>query len=127
MHVRRKMMRRLAAFCVFLIVSILAIGLFCVALDPNQYAGYWYSSNDQCVYLFQDGLIFSVNNAEAFLNEDSFEGAYTYSKDVVFLFVKDIEGLEREKNLYLHHSGDASFLCENKDGSGKIYFMRYNK
>jgi len=120
-------MRRLVVVFIILIIIIIVAGLGSTAVDPNHFTGQWYYSGDQSIYLFQEGLIFSSTNAELLSHVDSFKGAYTYCKDAVFLFVEDIDGLETEKLLYLLHSGDCSFLCENKDGSGVVYFIRYNK
>lgn len=119
-------MKRLAIFGIIVIFCILIAGFCQTAMDPEAFAGQWYSSSDQSIYLFQEGLIYSPQNAIAISDTDSISGAYSYCGKSVFLFASGIKGLETEKELYLIHKGDGSFLCENKDGSGKIYFIRYH-
>ena len=45
----------------------------------------------------------------------------------VFLFASGIDGLEQSRELYLVENDTESFLCENKDGSGQIFFVRDNR
>ena len=120
-------MRRLVAASFVLLLILIAVGLNITAIDPDFFSGQWYYSADQRAYLFQEGLIISLKQDKSILQDDALLGAYIFSKDTIYLFVKDIAGLESEKKLYLLHNGDGSFLCENSDGSGEIYFIRYNK
>ena len=117
-------MRRLLVFGILIVVLLILAGLGQTALDPEAFTGEWYSAEDQSVYLFQDGLIqcsrhFVVQAEEGFLS-----GAYCFSRDSILLFAEGIPGLESEKELYLISGGDGSFLCDRKDGSGKIFFIR---
>lgn len=111
----------------FFIAALLIViaGLIQTARDPASFSGEWYSSQDQTLYLFEEGLIYCSKHPVA-LSENSFlSGAYVCSKESIYLFATGIHGLEREQELYLIRKEDCSFLCENKDGSGRIYFIRY--
>jgi len=118
-------MKKVWAFCIIAVFIIIA-GLRQTAIDPESYTGYWYSPEDHSRYLFQNGLIccpkYEINISES----DSITGAYVYCKNSILLFAEGVEGLEKEKELYLVHRGDGSFLCENADGSGAVYFIRYH-
>jgi len=120
-------MKRLAAFSTIILLFIIITGFGQTAVDPEDFAGQWYSSSDQSVYLFQEGLIYCPKHAVAISDNASISGAYSYCKNSIYLFAIGVNGLETEKALYLVHSGDGSFLCENKDGSGIIYFIRYKE
>jgi hypothetical protein len=104
---------------------LLCIGIFLglsqTALDPSDFSGIWYDAQNQDAYLFQEGLITGSKEP------DSMVGAYWYCRDSVVLFVRDMEGLETERELYLNQDGEVSFLSENRDGSGKVFFLRYKK
>ena len=120
-------MRRLAIILIVSVICILLTGLFQPALNPRDFTGKWYSSADQSVYLFQEGLIFCSRHSVALSETEFLSGAYSFGKDSVFLFAEGIAGLEQERQLYLVKRGEESCLCENRDGSGQIYFIRYNK
>lgn len=113
-------MKRFIFLCIAIILLILICGFSQTALDPQDYSGKWYSSADQKVYLFQEGLIYGPSKTTALC------GAYSYSRNSIYLFVTGMEGLEQEKALFLVKNRDGSFLCESPDGSGKLYFIRYN-
>jgi len=119
-------MKRLATICIILILSILAAGFSLPARNPDDFTGKWYSAADQTLYLFHEGLIHCSKNAVATSDSTAISGAYTCSQKSILLFAVGIDGLEREKELYLVQKGEGSFLCENPDGSGTIYFIRYN-
>lgn len=120
-------MRWLAILSIILFLLILVAGLSQTAIDPDDFTGKWYSSEDQSIYLFQEGLIYCPKHAIALSDRDSISGAYSFCGSSVFLFANGIEGLETEKELYLVTNHDGCFLCENQDGSGTVYFIRYNK
>ncbi len=120
-------MKRVAVICIVLFIICIFTGLSRTALDPEDFSGLWYTAEDQRAYSFQEGLIFCSKQYPGISGVESIRGAYWYCKDSVILFAKGIEGLETEKELYLIYNGDMSCLCENKDGSGKIYFIRYNE
>ena len=117
-------MRRLAMVLIIICILLIIVGLSQTAWNPESICGAWYSSDDQQAYLFEEGLIFCDKYA---LDKDSLCGAYSYSKNSVYLFAKGIDDLETETEIYYFKNHDGSFLCENKDGSGKIYFIRYNE
>lgn len=120
-------MRRLAILSVILFLLIIIAGLSQTAMDPDNFTGKWYSSKDQSIYLFQEGLIYSPKHAVALSDKDSISGAYSFCGTSVFLFAKGIDGLETEQELYLVTNHDGCFLCENTDGSGTVYFIRYDQ
>ena len=120
-------MKRIAIFCIIIISIISIIGLSQTAINPESFSGEWYASGDQRVFLFQNGLIYSPKNAVISSDAGAVSGAYTYCSDSVFLFTEGVQGLETEKQLYLVHQDVSSFLCDNKDGTGKIYFIRQRK
>lgn len=114
-------MKRLTGICLTILCIGILLGLSQTAMDPADFSGLWYASEDQTAYLFQEGLI---TGSKA---PDSMVGAYWYCRDSVVLFVQDLEGLETERELYLNQDGEVSFLSENRDGSGKVFFLRYKK
>ena len=114
-------MRR-AALIVFLILICAIIAGFCqTAVDPEDFTGQWYASSDQSTYTFREGIVFSGKSPL----EDSFCGAYSFGRKSIFLFASGVPGLEQETQLYLVEKDEGSFLCENPDGTGEIYFIRY--
>ena len=117
-------MRRRAIVFIIICILLIIVGMSQTAWNPDSIRGEWYSSDDQKSYLFEEGLIFCDKYA---LDTDSLCGAYSYCRNSVLLFAKGIEGLGTETEIYYFKNHDGSFLCENKDGSGKIYFIRYNK
>jgi len=119
-------MRRLAAFCIVIILLIILVGFSQTAIDPEDFSGEWYSSDNQNVYLFREGLIYCPKFPIALTDSIFISGAYSHCDDSIVLFAAGIPGLETEKELYLIEKEDASFLYENKDGSGTIYFIRYH-
>ena len=112
------------ALALSIVLLMIIIGLHQPVMDPQDYTGQWYSADDQSIYLFQNGLICSSRHAVPLSDTESISGAYSYCKNSILLFAEGIEGLETEKELYLVHNEDGSFLCENKDGTGEIYFIR---
>ena len=113
------------ALALSIVLLMIIIGLHQPVMDPQDYTGQWYSADDQSIYLFQNGLICSSRHAVPLSDTESISGAYSYCKNSILLFAEGIEGLETEKELYLVHNEDGSFLCENKDGTGEIYFIRH--
>ena len=117
-------MRRSVVLFIAVIFLIIIAGLNRMVLDPEAFCGEWYSNEDQDIYLFQEGLIYRSGSDGLLTEPVSFCGAYSYSTDSIFLFLEGISGLETEQELYLVQNKDGSFLCENEDGSGRIYFIR---
>lgn len=117
-------MRRVAVSSFIILVCVIVAGLCQSAIDPDNFAGEWYSAMDQSVYLFQDGLLYCTKHPVPLSDNTYISGAYTYSKNTIFLFAAGIEGLEKERELHLIHNDDGSFLCESEDGTGQIYFIR---
>ena len=109
---------------VLLIITLL---LSQTAMDPEDFTGQWYSSREQCVYLFRDGLIYCEKYPLTVLEDAAVSGAYTFSGKSVYLFAAGIEGLEESRELYLVETKEESMLCEHKDGTGEIYFVRDNR
>lgn len=120
-------MKRAAVVCTVILLSIILVGFGQTAMNPDDVVGQWYSSVDQSGYLFREGLIYCTKHVVPLSDTDSISGAYIFSKNSVFLFAEGVEGLESAKELYLIQKGDGSFLCENKDGSGAVYFIRYHE
>ncbi len=112
-------------------ISIILLTIICLlgktAMDPEDFSGEWYSGKEQCIYLFCDGLIYCQKYPVSLSDSDFISGAYTFSEKSVFLFAEGIEGLESPREVYLIQNKDESLLCENDDGSGKIYFIRDNR
>lgn len=119
-------MKRSLVVGFIIIVIVSAVGLSRTAVNPECFAGVWYASDDQSIYLFQEGLIYIGRDGAASPEAGNICGAYAYSQKTLFLFVEGIEGLETERLLYLVRDGDSSCLCEQEDGSGRLYFVRYN-
>lgn len=117
-------MKQATAFSIVLLLLIIVV-LSQTAIDPEDFTGQWYSSNDQSVYLFQDGLIYCSKHVIPLSDTDSISGSYTYCRNSIYLFANGIDGLETAKEVYLVQRDDGSFLCENQDGTGEIYFIRY--
>lgn len=111
--------------CLSILVFLLSCAVFLsrTALDPDAYIGQWYSAEDQRSYFFSEGLIYFGNKPEA--ESDTAAGAYVYCKKSIVLYAEGIDGLETEKELYLVRKDRVCFLCENPDGSGPLYFIRY--
>lgn len=111
--------------------AILLLAIFCVlsrtAVDPEDFTGDWYSSCEQCIYHFQDGLIYCPKYPILTSDGNSISGAYVFSGKSVFLFVNGIEGLETEREVFLVETAEESLLCENADGTGQIFFVRDNR
>lgn len=120
-------MKRLSLFCTMFMLIIIVGGLCLTAIDPADYSGKWYSTKDQNVYLFQEGMIYCPKHAVMLSDTEYISGAYTYSQSSIFLFVDGIEGLETGRELFLIQSADSCFLCEKSDGSGTVYFIRDHK
>jgi len=97
------------------------------AMDPEDFSGEWYSSQEQAVYLFEEGIIYCQKYPIAVSEYDYISGGYAFSGKSVFLFAKGIDGLETAKEVYLIQNADESILCEHKDGTGNIYFVRDNR
>lgn len=113
------------ALALSMALLMIIIGLNQPVIDPQDYTGQWYSAKNQSVYLFQNGLIYCSKHSIALTDTDSISGAYSYGKKSILLFADGIDGLKTEKEIYLVNNNDGSFLCEHKDGSGEIYFIRY--
>ena len=109
------------------LLACLALGLCLTAVDPEDFTGQWYSAADQSVYLFRDGLVFCSRHAVPLSDTETISGAYTFGKDRIYLFASGIPGLEKERELYLVISGEEHCLCENPDGTGTVYFIRYQE
>ena len=108
------------------IVTVMAIAfLGQTAIDPQDYTGQWYSASGQQVYCFQEGVIYCDKYAVTLSDGTSISGAYSFSGKKVALFALGVEGLESVKELYLVENKEESLLCERKDGSGQIYFVRH--
>lgn len=114
-------MKRLAAACLIIFLIGILLGLSQTAQDPADFSGIWYTLKDQSPYVFQKGLITGPKST------DPMVGAYWYCKDSVVLFVQDVEGLEKERELYLISDREVNLLCESSDGTGIVYFIRYRK
>lgn len=111
----------------FMILLLIIVGLCQPVVDLQNYTGVWYSADDQTVYLFQNGLIYCTNHAVPISGMDFVSGAYSYCINSILLFANGVEGLETEKEVFWVQNDNGSFLCENKDGSGEIYFIRQHK
>ena len=118
-------MKYVLALC--LVLLVIFTGLSQSAVNPQNYTGQWYSADNQSVYLFQNGLIYCSKYPITLSDTESINGAYSFSKNSIFLFSKGIEDLETETELFFVRNREGSFLCENADGTGKIYFIRYQE
>ena len=111
--------------------AIALLAIFCLlgrtAVDPEDFTGQWYSSREQCIFLFRDGLIYCEKYPISESDPSFLSGAYVFSGKSVFLFANGIEGLEKEREVYLIETPEESLLCEKKDGTGQIYFVRDNR
>ena len=110
--------------------AVVLLGIFCAlnrtAMDPADFTGDWYSSYEQCIYHFQDGLIYCPKYP-IMSDGEAISGAYVFSGKSILLFAKGIQGLENEREVYLIETKEESLLCENADGTGQIYFVRDNR
>ena len=120
-------MKQLSALCVLIFIMLIAVVFPQAAIDPNDFTGEWYSSQDQDLYLFQHGLIYYPRKRIATSDTTFISGAYTYSKKSILLFAAGIKGLETERELFLVQKDDVTFLCEYPDGSGQVFFIRSRK
>ena len=120
-------MKRFVVICITILFCLTAVGLSRSAADPDDFTGQWYSAADQSVYLFREGLIFCSRHRVPLSDKDAISGAYTFGKDRIFLFATGIPGLETERELYLITEGEECFLGENPDGTGTVYFIRYQE
>ena len=117
--------KRGALFCI-LILALSLIAVLCrAAVDPEDFTGQWYASADQSVYLFHEGIVYCAKYPVMLSEEAAISGAYVFSRDTICLFARGVPGLERERVLYLVHGEESSFLCENRNGTGPVYFIRY--
>lgn len=117
-------MKRALKILIVIFLFIVVVCLSQTAVDPDDFTGHWFSSEDHSVYLFRNGLIYCPRHSVPISDADSISGAYCYGKDRVYLFAKGIQGLENGKELYLIQKDDTSILCDSRDGSGVIYFAR---
>ena len=117
-------MKKWLALSVILIAAVIGILLNQTVCDPSEFSGEWYSASDQTLYLFQEGMIYCQKHPVMLLNDQPVSGAYTFSGKTVMLFASGVEGLEKERQLYLIHNKDESILCDRKDGRGKVFFIR---
>lgn len=102
------------------IMLIFLIGLSVPVIEPEDFTGIWYSSQDAAMYTFENGLIFSWDPSK----ERQQCGAYSFCADSVFLFVLDVEGLETEQELMLIRDKSGDRLVGGKNGNGITYFQR---
>jgi len=97
------------------VMALLAAFLFLsrTAVDPEDFTGQWYSSREQCIYEFRDGLIYCSKYPLCKLEEGALSGAYVFSGKSIFLFARGIEGLETEREVYLIEKPEESlrFIC----------------
>ena len=111
--------------------AVVLLGIFYTlnrtAMDPADFTGDWYSSREQCIYHFQNGLIYCPKYPILISDGNAISGAYVFSGKSIFLFAKGIEGLETEREVYLVETAEESLLCENDDGTGQIFFVRDNR
>ena len=119
-------MKRLSVFGFLAFLLMIIAGLGQPVMDPDCFTGQWHSADDQSVYLFQEGLIYSSNPGVALSDKESISGAYSFCKDSILLFAAGVEGLETEKELYFVSSNNECVLRDQKDGSGKVYFIRHH-
>ena len=96
-------------------------------VDPEDFTGEWYDTSGQHIYLFRNGIIHCEQHFTTLPDGSTFSGAYTFSGKSVALFAMGVDGLEDVKELYLVENKNESLLCDSADGSGTIYFVRYNK
>lgn len=118
-------MKRWFIFCIILLLLTTVVGINQTAVDPELFSGEWYSAEGLDLYLFEGGLIYNLNNSIMLLDDACISGAYVYCKDSIVLFARGIDGLEKERELYLIRKDNVSILCDNENGSGITYFLRY--
>lgn len=119
-------MRKLLLCGIAIITVAMLAFLGQTAVDPDNFNGEWYSASGQQIYRFQNGIIHCDQYSVALADGNSISGAYTFSGKSVALFALGVEGLESVKELYLVENKVESLLCERKDGTVKIYFVRHN-
>lgn len=118
-------MKRWVPFGIVLIlVLIVALFLFSTVVAPERFTGEWYSSEDGSLYLFQEGIIACADHSVPVSDEETFSGAYRFGKNSIAIFVISADGPGEVKELYWEHTKGGDILCENEDGTGKIYFYR---
>lgn len=107
-------------------VVVLLVGLWLSmpVMEPEYFTGIWYSGQGNNVYSFEDGLIYSWDESAEDNKERKRCGAYIYCADSVYLFVQEMEGLEREQELYLIREKGADRLSTERNGMGITYFRR---
>ncbi len=98
--------------------------LFRTALEPEAFTGVWYSAEDGSAYVFQGGIIRCQEHHVPVSDDTIFSGSYSFSADSIALFAVGVEGLEQVREIYLIRSWRGDRLCENRDGSGTVYFYR---
>lgn len=119
-------MRKAAiAGVLFLVIGVM-FTLGRTATDPQDYSGEWYSADCQCIYLFQEGIIYSRKHTVPLTEGNAISGAYIFAGDTVALFAVGVDGLETVKELYLIQNEEGSILCENRNEDSKIFFIRAN-
>lgn len=114
-------MKRWIPLCVaFLFGGVVLLSR--TAISYEDFTGTWYSCSSGEGYLFSQGIIVCQENAreEAW----AMDGAYSVSRDSLFLFARGVEGLETERVVYLIHRSEGDLLCEKHDGTGAVYFTR---
>ena len=109
------------------LVLVISCILSRTAMDPEDFSGEWYSSQEQCIYLFREGLIYCRRYPVNVSQSEFISGAYTFSGKSLYLFAEGVEGLETPVELYLFETSEESLLCEKEDGTGRIYFIRDNR
>ena len=117
-------MKRYSFFGFIILLLFLIAGLGRTAIEPDQFTGQWYSADDHNIYLFQEGLVYCSEHGVSVSDSISLSGVYSFCRDSVFMFAAGVEGLETEREIYLVSDRNKSFLCERKDRTGKIYFIR---
>ena len=119
-------MRRWLLFGIAILTVIATAFLGQTAIDPGDYTGRWYSAGNQQIYHFEEGVIYCENHSVTLADDNAISGAYSFSRNKIALFALGVEGLESVKELFLVENKDESMLCEQEDGTGKIYFVRHN-
>lgn len=118
-------MKRWLPFGIILALILTAVCcLFGTAIAPEDFTGAWYSSTDGALYMFREGIITCEKHQIPFSGDQIFSGSYSFSKDSIVVFAIGIEGLTEVQELYLIRNWKGDVLCENRDGSGEIYFYR---
>lgn len=105
---------------IFLFVLI-SIVLCCATLSrdavcPDRFTGTWYAVGNGEAYCFREGLIFSA--------QDSFAGAYAFTRDTVTLFMTEPDGESEIRTLrwarqrgedILRTDQNAILFCRSKE------------